>query len=283
MKWIIGIDLRSGDGPVRFARWIQETSRAPDGEQLVFVHVLEEEHLRFVLRQHHIDEVTEGARREGERLLAAEGARGEIRIAQGLTAEDALEKIRAQVQGDAVILGRAAPRAGRHVVRLGRVARRMLRRLDSPVVVVPPDLRADQIGDGPIAVLTSLADDALAACRFAAATAPRLGRPLVALHAARTALAAYLPASATTSAGDGGTEAAAALDAWLECHAIRPQGREVLLGSPVEVAAEWGERERAPLLVTGSRRLSDAGRIIHSSTGSSLAATAAAAIAVVPP
>lgn len=78
-----GLDLCSGDGPIRLARWLQATSRAPDREDLVFIHVLEEEHLRHVLRQHHMDEVTQEARREAERLLATDGTIGELRIEQG--------------------------------------------------------------------------------------------------------------------------------------------------------------------------------------------------------
>lgn len=283
MKWIIGLDLRTGDGPVRFARWIQETSRAPEGEELVFVHVLEAEHLRYALRLHHLDEVTEGARREAERVLATEGARGILRVEQGLTAEDRLEEIRVEVGANVMVLGRAAPREGRHVVRLGRVARRMLRRLGSPVIVVPPDLRSDQIGAGPIAALTSLAPDAAGAYRFAADMAARLGRPLAAIHAARPAHARYLAPESTLRERElRGEEALAALDAWLEGEGARPDRREVLLGSPADAAAEWAEQEGSPLLVAGSRRLSDTERIFQASTGSSLAATASCAVAVVP-
>ena len=48
-------------------------------------------------------------------------------------------------------------------LRQRRLARRLLRRLPCPVVVVPPDLRLDEIPDGPVGALTDLAPDPLAA------------------------------------------------------------------------------------------------------------------------
>jgi nucleotide-binding universal stress UspA family protein len=282
MRWIVGLDLRPGsEGPVRFVRWLLESSRTHTAGQAVYVHVLEEEHLRFALRQHHLDEVTAAAREAAERLLSGVGMSGEIRIVQGLAAEDALEEARASTGADGVVVGRAAGREGRAIVRLGRVARRMLRRLASPVAVVPPDFRGEAAGAGPVVALSSLRDDAIGACRLAAALAAEVGRPLAICHAARAEALPYLPPAAIDlearrAAGEED------LARWLKAHGLRADTTAVVVGSPVERALEWAEGAKAPFVVAGSRHLSVAERIVQASTGTALAATARSPIVVAP-
>lgn len=281
MRWIVGLDLRPGsEGPTRFARWLVG-SGAHIPAQVVYVHVLEEEHLRFALRRHHLDEVTAAARQAAERLLAAAGTSGEIRIVQGLTAEEALEEARAATGADGVVVGRAAGREGHAIVRLGRVARRMLRRLASPVAVVPPDFRAEDAGTGPVVALSSLRDDSLGACRLAAALATDLGRPLAVCHVARAEALPYLPPAAIDLESRR-TAGEQDLAKWLTAHGLRADAIAALVGSTVERALEWASGAKAPLLVAGSRHLSTAGRIVEGSTGSALAATAATPIVVAP-
>jgi nucleotide-binding universal stress UspA family protein len=282
MRWIVGLDLRPGsEGPTRFTRWLLTEQHPHPRAEAVYVHVLEEQHLRFALRQHHLDEVTRAARAAAEALLASAGASGEIRIVQGVTAEDALEEARASAGADGVVVGRAAGREGRAIVRLGRVARRMLRRLASPVAVVPPDFRAEDAGAGPVVALSSLQDDAIGACRLAATLAADLGRPLAVCHVARAEALPYLPPAAIDlearrAAGEED------LVRWLGAHGIRADGTAALVGSPVDRTLEWAEGARAAFLVAGSRRLSAVERIFQASTGSALAATAAIPVLVVP-
>jgi nucleotide-binding universal stress UspA family protein len=282
MRWIVGLDLRPGsEGPTRFTRWLLEGSRPHTAAQAVYVHVLEEEHLRFALRQHHLDEVTAAAREAAERLLSAVGVSGEIRIVQGLTAEEALEEARASMGADGVVIGRAAGRKGHAIVRLGRVARRMLRRLASPIAVVPPDFRGEDAGPGPVVALSSLRDDAVGACRLAAALAADLGRPLAICHVARAEALPYLPPAAIDlearrAAGEED------LARWLKAQGLRADATGVLVGSPVERALDWAEGEKAPFLCVGSRQLSTAERIVQASTGTALAATARTPIVVAP-
>src|SRR5690606_31904612 len=71
-------------------------------------------------------------------------------------------------------------------VRLGRVARKMLRRLPVPVVVVPPDLEKDAIGDGPVLCTIDTDAHSLAAVRFARELARAVGRELELAHALPT-------------------------------------------------------------------------------------------------
>ncbi len=282
MRWIVGLDLRPGsEGPTRFARWLVEGSRPRAAAEVVYVHVLEEEHLRSALRQHHLDEVTAAARGAAERLLSSVGVTGELRIVQGLSAEDALEAARASAGAQGVVIGRAAGREGPAIVRLGRVARRVLRRLASPVAVVPPDFRGADAGGGPVVALSSLREDAVGACRLAAALAAELGRPLAICHVARAEALPYLPAAAIDleSRRIAGEEE---LARWLAANGLHPDSTAVLVGSPVDLALEWAEAAKAPFVVAGSRHLSMVERVIQASTGSALAATARCPVVVAP-
>lgn len=283
MKWIVGIDLRpEGDGSVQFASWLARSGLA-EGESAVFVHVLEEEHLRYALMQHHLDEVTAAARVEAERVLARAGAQGEIRIVQALTAEDGLEEVRAEMGAGAVAVGRAAGRKGHHIVRLGRVARRLLRQLTTPVAIVPPDLRSEELGRGPVVALSSLSNGSEPACHFAADLARRLGRPLAVLHVARSVEAPYLPAGGQERAlAARQADAERALADWISAHGLRADAAVGLVGSAVESALDWASDQGAPVVVAGSRRLSASERIFHTSAGLSLAATARIPVLVVP-
>ena len=83
-----------------------------------------------------------------------------------------------------LVIGRAAERGSRAVVRLGRVARRVLRRLPCPVVVVPPDLSA--VADGPILLATDLDVASASAVTFARDLAARHGRELKVVHVGET-------------------------------------------------------------------------------------------------
>ncbi len=282
MRWIVGLDLRPGsEGPCRFVRWLLEGTHARAPGDAVYVHVLEEEHLRHALRTHHLDEITAAARGAAERLLAAAGVSGEIRIVQGLSAEDALEEARTAAGAGGVVIGRAAGREGVAIVRLGRVARRMLRRLTSPVAVVPPDFRGEDAGAGPVVALSSLRDDALGACRLAAGLAAELGRPFAVCHVARAEALPYLPPAAIDLES---RRAAGEVDLarWLAQNGLRADSTGVLVGSPVDRALEWAEAAKAPFVVAGSRRLSLAERIVQASTGTALAATAATPVVVAP-
>jgi nucleotide-binding universal stress UspA family protein len=155
MTWIIGVDLRPlSHGALEFATWLAMNAVTPESAPCFFpVHVLEEDRLLAVLRYHPLDELVTAAREAAQRTLEQHG-RAEwlehLQIFQALRPEERLEVARADAGADAIIIGRAAGRKERRVVRLGRVARRLLRALQSTVVVVPPDLQAHDIGGGPI-------------------------------------------------------------------------------------------------------------------------------------
>ncbi len=285
MRWVVGLDLRPrSDGALRFATWLARAAPGRDGFALV--HVLEEEHLRAVLRVHHLDEVIaaarDGAAAELARVVGAAGL-GAAEIVRGRSADEALADALARLGADALVVGRVAGREELRVVRLGRAARRLLRRLPAPVVVVPPD-EDPAARTGPVIALTSLADDAVEACRFAAALAERVGRPLVIAHVVPFVDLPFMPGETLDAlAGQGRSAAEPALASWLAAHGLRPAEALVLQGGLLEEAEGLARDRDALLLVTGSTRRSGLERLAGPSVGGELAATAPVSVAVVPP
>ncbi|MCK7482758.1 MAG: universal stress protein [Candidatus Moduliflexus flocculans] len=185
MRIIVGLDVRpTSQGALHFAQWLTATSRYGD-EAVEVLHVLEQDHLALVLRYHHLDEVMAMARTTAATLLAKAGAaRWEpgLRVLVGTRAEVDLRSA-ALAQGDGLlVIGRMAQRGERRLVRLGKVARRLLRAPSTPTVVVPPDLEASDLGAGPVIALSDLEAGSVPAGRFAASMADRLGRPLEVVH-----------------------------------------------------------------------------------------------------
>jgi len=291
MKWILGLDLRPlCAGALRFANWLSAASRAPGGERCVGVHALEEKHLLAVLRYHHLAEVLEGARASAEAIVAAEQTAGvisAIEVLQGGSVPEVLEAARLKHGADGTIIGRAAGAAGTGVVRLGRSARRILRSAAAPVIVVPPDLHPELLGAGPVVALTDLHPSSIAACRFAAAMAGRLGRPWALLHVApipEEFAPPYLPViSLEGMRRDFRAEGEKGLVEWIAAEGLRPADSAVLQGPILDSALAFARTRGSPLLVTGSRRLSTLERTLIPSVGSELAASAPVPVAVVPP
>lgn len=290
-RWIVGLDLRpSGQGALRFARWLAKANH--EGEPVfVGVHVLVEAHLRAVLRYHHLEELISGAREQARMLVGNAGASdvlAELHVVQGQNAEESLDAARVYHNAEGLIVGRQAPRDGYHILRLGKVARRLLRRLDGPVVVVPPDWEPDQVAaDGPILCATNLEPGAVRAARFAAETATRLGRRLMLVHTVPVPDdygANYIPlASREKIAAEHQVEGEHDLAKWVEALGIAGTEQVVRQGHVTEQILRLAEESRAAMLVTGSRRLSAMERWLLTSVASELAATAPCPVAVVPP
>ena len=287
MKWLVGLDLRpSSQGAIRWARWLTERTGS---DSLVGVHVLEEAHLQAALRYHHLSELMDTAREIAAGVLADCGATDAVstfEILQGVHAERSLEAAREYHYADAIIVGRQAPREGRRILRLGRVARRLLRSLDSPVVVVPPDYEPSDT-PGPVVVCTNLREDTVEAMRFAADMAVRLQVPLVALYVVPYADdygAHYIPEQSRKKiAQENQTQGEADLKAWLSGCGVAVAETVVVQGGIVDCALHLAEARGASLLVSGSRLLSALERVLLTSIASELAASAPCPVAVVPP
>lgn len=284
MNWIVGMDLRPhGAGAIRWAAWLARASRAPGGERLFPVHVLEDEHLRFVLRFHHLDEVTRSARDSAVAVLrGADGAGfGEPEVVVGGRAEDGLAAACRAHGAQGIVIGRIARREGHAVVRLGAVARRLLHALPAAVIVVPPDLEAAALGSGPVVALTALQEGA-SACRFAGELAGRIGRELVVAHVvAPPEDVSYVRGPTLEQIRrERREEAEQALARWARSHELPPESTRVLEGSIFETTLAFARERSAPLLVVGAPAASR--RAWIPSFARVLAANAPVPVAVVP-
>jgi nucleotide-binding universal stress UspA family protein len=290
MRWIVGLDLRPlSHGALSFVRWLALHSRAADGEHFVGIHVLEEEHLRVVLRYHHLDEVVESARAAASRALEDAGASaqvGELQVLQGITADEALEKARADLSADAILVGRMGRREGHQLVRLGRVARHLIHNAASPVVVVPPDLELRDVGTGPIVALTRADEQSGPPCHFAARLAERLGRGLALLHVVPVPEdygAHHLPAAtAERMRRDLLDEGQEKLATWAASQGLRHASLAVRQGPVIETAGAFAAEQSSALLVAGNHHYGALERILAMGVGLELAASAARPVAVVP-
>jgi len=286
-KWIVGLDLGPRSlGALRFATWMVRHSQA-GGERLVGIHVLEEAHLQAALRYHHLAEIEVNAAHTAQEQLAQAGATDvlTVHVVEGTEAETTLEAACAFHRGNALVIGRNAPRDSANPVRLGRVARRVLRSLDEPVMVVPPDLT--DAGSGAVVLAVSMDEDADSAAAFAQDFATRFGRELVLARVAPMPehhSAQYLPAETLAKIRSEHQHAAdRELATWAEEHGIGELRRVVLQGGIVDQLVELATKEHALAVITGSRRLTLFERWLLASTGSELAARAPCPVVVVPP
>jgi nucleotide-binding universal stress UspA family protein len=286
-KWIVGLDLGTRSlGALRFATWMVRHSQA-GSERLVGIHVLEEAHLQAALRYHHLAEIEANAARTAQEQLEQLGAADVItvHVVEGTQAESTLEAACSFHRGYALVLGRNAPRDSANPVRLGRVARRVLRSLDEPVMVVPPDL-ADA-GSGAVILAASTDEDGASAAAFAQDFATRFGRELVLARVAPLPehhSAQYLPSETLAKIrGEHHNAADRELATWAEEQGLGEMRRVVLQGSIVEELVELAAKEHALAIITGSRRLTLFERWLLASTGSELAAHAQCPVVVVPP
>jgi len=273
---------------MRWAAWMSGASTA-GGEGLVGIHVLEEEHLRAALRYHHLDELVASAERSAKDSLRELGVSerfAEVHVLQGESAEQALPVAAAYHACEGIILGRQASREGMALSRLGRVARRVLRRLPRPVIIVPPDVVPPADPGAPIVAACSLDDDCAAAVEFAIEMAERLARPLVLVHVVPHPDdygARVLPAeSLARLAREHQEEGEQRLAEWSSRRGIAAS-LVVVQGETVRQLIEVARQRGAAMIVAGSRRLNTFERVFLTSSASQTAAAAPCAVAVVPP
>ncbi|MBX7082059.1 MAG: universal stress protein [Nannocystaceae bacterium] len=289
--WIVALDLRpSSHGAVRFASWVARAgAQAQDAIALVGVHVIEREQLAPIFRLQSPEEVGRRAREALQHELDEAAIReffAREKVALGPRAHDVLAHEAASEGATAIVMGRQLAPDDRATVRLGTNARRLLRALPVPVIIVPPDYAKISFGAGPVLAATDLSDDAVAACRFARTMAARLGREAVALHitpALDPVLKAYLAEGPWRELAEQEHAAALArLTAWLDQHGLSDMRADVETGPLLDTVGAVVQRTRAPLLVVGSRRLPTLERAFIGSTAAALAAEMPLPVAVVP-
>jgi nucleotide-binding universal stress UspA family protein len=292
MRWIVGLDLRpSSQGALHFGRWLAERMHDAPQRSLFAVHVVEQESTFPILRYHAEEEVRLGAVTAAQRAVDAAGAQawvGTPQVVVGTTADDRLAAVVPLYHAAGILVGRQAKAGQDRIVRLGRVARRLLRALPAPVVIVPPDLLASQIGDGPVVLATELSPASLAAARFARALATKLGRELLVAHVVplpdNVGVVAYVPDFSWEKAGsDWHDSAVENLVRWDAENEVGADRRVVDAGLVITRLVDLAERERACMVVCGSRSLNALERVFTSSVATDLAAAARVPVAVVPP
>lgn len=284
MRWIVGIDLRErSHGAVHMAAWMRAHYRGAEPAEFVGIHVVDER-LRDSAKV--MSEVTAA----GKRALASVAEQcgvatpfTDVRLVLAPSVEEGLARAAASPGIDGLLIGRIAPREGRSLVRLGSVARRLLRSLPAPVLVVPPNLVGSDIGGGAIMLATDLGETSIAAARFSSQLASELGRDLVATHldperdvghdllGDRTILASWTP-----------RRTLADVDEWVREHAIPAARTSIADDSVVDGLLAAAHHEGAAILACGSRRLGALDRIFTSSVGTDLARMADRPVLVVP-
>lgn len=286
MRWIVGIDLRARcRGALAFCDWVAANSHAADGDRFEAIHVLEERDTGLLKAHVSLAEIERLTRESVVQALEDSPRVSELEIVHARTAADALAHRVADEADAALVVGRQAPMAGTGWVRLGRIARRLVRRTPAPVVVVPPDLTASDLGDGPVVLATSLKEDCAAAAAFALRLSKRWRRRVLAVHVVPgidDAPPHYVPAvtrhqllSVMRLEGQRG------LEAWLREHDLRTADAAVATGDVFDRVRAIAQEEKAPIIVVGSRRLPAPATFFSSSFGLDLAGSAPVPVAVV--
>ena len=269
--WILGLDLGNrGRGAFCCADWLAGP------EHITAIHVMES-WTRPHIRADAAAMVHEFVRRVASEMHVPPPAR--VSVIDAETAEDGLAQASEGAAG--LVIGRAAGRGEHTPFALGHVARRVLRRLPCPVVVVPHDLSA--IGPGPILLATDLDVASLAAVGFAREVAMKHGRELVVVHVGENRFSDLIDdlGSSWPLAQEAYCQnLELAVQQWMTKHALIGQPR-IVYGSVVYELQALAVETQAAMVVVGSRRLGTVGRIFLGSTASALAGRADCPVAVV--
>ena len=272
--WLVGLDLgERSRGALYFTGWLAGAS-----EHMVGVHVVES-WLAPHLRGEPSSVVREFVARAARELHTASPSC--IELVEADRAEEGLARIAGGAT--ALVIGRAA-HAGQHPFnRLGHVARRLLRSLPAPVVVVPPDLSA--VAPGPILLATDLGVASEAAVAFALRLAAQRGRDLEVVHVGMprySDLVDALEPEWVDATDTYRAQVALALQTWMRDHGLADRRHHLLYGDAVQGIEAVVVGSNAAMVVVGSRHLGVAGRVFLGSTASALAGLATCPVAVVP-
>lgn len=270
--WILGLDLGARSrGAVCLADWLAGP------EHTLAVHVLEL-WSRPYIRTDALASTFEVVHRLAHELHISPPTRVTV-----LDAESAEIGLACAAEGAAgLVVGRAAGSREQSAWGLGHVARRVLRSLPCPVVVVPRDLTA--VAPGPILFATDLNTASAAAVPFARELAAKHGRELQVVHVIEDRYSDLLDdmdpywQQARGAYVDERTEG---VHRWMTEHALIGQPR-IAHGSVVDELQKYAAATQAALVVVGSRRLGTVDRIFLGSTASALASRASCPVAVVP-
>jgi nucleotide-binding universal stress UspA family protein len=283
MKWLVNVDSRSEEeGGHSFARWLAQTTTAQGHESIVeAVHDIRiDEHGEFCVLARAIDSFAEAT---GE--VGSSNATHETLAVEEVF--QALENEASKQEATGLIIPREAARDGFHLVRLGPLARRIHSASQVPFVIVPPDLKTQEIGDGPIIAATDLGFESLAACEMAAKIAAATGRTLTVVYVAQ--VGEFLLGGGHEQWGqprvlpeDNQTHPYQRLKKWVQDNQIPADALDLLVGHSGEALVEYAGLEFSPLVVAGRRRTAPLEKILRRSTSAYLCGHSACATLVVP-
>lgn len=296
-RWLVELDVSErAHGAVRFAKWYREQAEAGD-PHMVGLNVSKPRALSFALP---VPGPGSAAQQRGDELramvngLGAEGVFSSIEVVEAPTPDQALTD-RAERDGAGIVIAREGAAEGWSLVALGSTVRRLLRRSNAPVAIVPPDLDVSLLErDGPVVVAVAADETAITAVQYARRIASQLHRTLVGVHAvhipatvgAPGLAAAYAhpsPDRELSIAADATAAKRARVVDWVRDHDLDPLPLDFAEGPAPVVVDRIAEAHRACLIVCGSRRLSLAERAIQTSVGTDLAAHSRLPVLVVPP
>jgi nucleotide-binding universal stress UspA family protein len=288
MRWVVGIDQRAhSHGAIHFAAWLHDHDRT-GAATLDALHVVESRLLR-------LPEAPAAAAMIGraeQATIAALTARKAVDAfapVDAIEGEDVVEVLAAAgalATTTGIIVGRRLGDSESGLVRLGKVVRRLLRRLDSPVCVVPPDLERAHLGAGPLICAVTLDERGRAAASFAESLGAAVGREVVLVHVVDGGDPIgleYLPEGTWSNLhARERVTGEAELQAWRDQAGLRSPTL-LCQGQTVDQLIRTARELDGCVLVCGSRQLSMAERVWSSSVGSTLAAAAHLPVIVVPP
>lgn len=272
MRWVVGVDLRPhSHGAINFAAWLRDQDQTGQAS-FEALHVVE----------NRLFELPEAPPRP---IVLGRAKQATIAALTADNVVDTLAAAGAAPSSTGIIVGRRAIDSELRVVRLGKVARRLLRRLESPVFVVPPDLERANVGAGPIVCAVDLDQHGVDVARFGEALGRAIDRPARLVHVIDTGDpigVEYLPELTWTDIHTHAhAKGQAELIEWreragLSAYTLIAQGQTVskLIAAATELDA--------CMILCGSRQLSLAQRLWMSSVGSSLAAVAHLPVGVIP-
>jgi nucleotide-binding universal stress UspA family protein len=288
MHWVVGIDLRPHcHGAINFASWLKAHDQTGQA-RFEALHVIENR--LFELPESPSRAAVLG--RAKQATIAALTARNAVEVfdhVDAIEGDDATDMLAAAGElatNTGIIIGRRAPEDDdTRVIRLGKVARRLLRRLGSPVFVVPPDLEHAHLGAGPILCAVSLDQHGVDVARFGERLGAAIGRPARLMHVIDDGDPVgleYLPETTWDDLRKREREAGEnALDKWRDAAGLRSYTL-LAQGQTVPKLISAARELDACMILCGSRQLSLAQRMWTSSVGSALAAAAHLPVGVIP-
>lgn len=292
MRWVVGLDLRpDSQGAVQFGVWLSKLMHEQPQQSLIGVHVVEGEATFPILRYHAEEEVRAGALVASKRAIESAMAgdwMGEPQVILGDRAEKRLATVVPLYRADGLIVGRQARAGEVKIDRLGRCARRLVRNLPAPLFIVPPDWRPSEAGSGPVIAASALRPESIPAARFAKRIGARIGRDTLVAHVVPqpddTGVVTYIPDFSWDRVRQAWhDDAVERLIQWSTEHEIDAERRVVEAGITHARLIELAEREKACMIVCGSRSLNAVERVFSSSVSVQLAAGARVPVCVVPP